>query len=144
MEYYVIVYGYNPQTGEYTGEAQAWEDPLTPGEFLDPANSTRIAPPAYQDGKIRVWNGSAWTYQDAPAPSPEPGPPTEEQLAAEARYQRNQMLAASDWTQLPDVPIEVNNKNAWAVYRQALRNLPQQAEFPTTISWPSPPPYVKA
>lgn len=47
---------------------------------------------------------------------------------------RNSQLAQSDWTQLPDAPVD---KAAWATYRQALRDLPAQggeaddAEFPT-------------
>jgi hypothetical protein len=47
---------------------------------------------------------------------------------------RNAKLAQSDWTQLPDSPVD---KAAWATYRQALRDLPAQdgkaedAEFPT-------------
>jgi hypothetical protein len=46
---------------------------------------------------------------------------------------RNVQLASSDWTQLPDAPVD---KEAWATYRQALRDLPAQggsadaAEFP--------------
>jgi hypothetical protein len=36
---------------------------------------------------------------------------------------RNAQLAASDWTQLPDAPVD---KAAWATYRQALRDLPAQ------------------
>jgi hypothetical protein len=36
---------------------------------------------------------------------------------------RNFALAESDWTQLPDAPVD---KEAWATYRQALRDLPAQ------------------
>ncbi len=36
---------------------------------------------------------------------------------------RNKQLAQSDWTQLPDAPVD---KAAWATYRQALRDLPAQ------------------
>lgn len=36
---------------------------------------------------------------------------------------RNAELTASDWTQLPDAPVD---KTAWANYRQALRDLPAQ------------------
>lgn len=38
------------------------------------------------------------------------------------RAVRNQLLSESDWTQLPDAPV---NKEAWALYRQSLRDLPQ-------------------
>lgn len=52
------------------------------------------------------------------------------------RAKRNQLLAQSDWTQLPDVPIAT--KEAWAVYRQALRDVTLQSD-PFNITWPVPP-----
>ena len=58
------------------------------------------------------------------------------QLAAEARAKRNTLLAASDWTQVLDAPVD---QTAWAVYRQALRDITSQAGFPTTIDWPVAP-----
>jgi len=66
---------------------------------------------------------------------PDPGP-SEDQLAAQARSQRNALLSQSDWTQVPDAPVD---QQAWANYRQALRDVPQQAGFPTDITWPVKP-----
>jgi len=51
------------------------------------------------------------------------------------REQRNQLLLASDWTQLPDAPVSAT---AWAEYRQALRNVTQQTD-PYNIAWPLQP-----
>jgi hypothetical protein len=76
-----------------------------------------------------LWDGETLT------PSPEPQKTTEE-LQAEARAQRNQLLTASDWTQVADAPVD---KAAWATYRQALRDIPQQEGFPTVIVWPDKP-----
>jgi len=59
-----------------------------------------------------------------------------EQKAEEARTQRDALLSQSDWTQVPDAPVD---QAAWAEYRQALRDLPQQAGFPTEITWPVKP-----
>jgi len=48
---------------------------------------------------------------------------------------RNDLLAQSDWTQLPDAPCDTQ---AWATYRQALRDFPAtwtagpEADFPDT------------
>lgn len=56
--------------------------------------------------------------------------------AAEARAQRNALLAASDWSQLPDAPVD---QAAWAAYRQALRDVPAQDDFPANIAWPQNP-----
>jgi hypothetical protein len=40
----------------------------------------------------------------------------------ELRQQRQAMLAATDWTQLPDSPLSDDVKAAYASYRQALRD----------------------
>ena len=59
---------------------------------------------------------------------------TNEQKWEQIKGWRNAQLAASDYTQLSDAPT---NKEAWAEYRQALRDLPaqgglaQEAVFPT-------------
>jgi hypothetical protein len=51
------------------------------------------------------------------------------------RQQRNQMLKDTDWTQVLDAPVD---KAAWAVYRQALRDITQQLD-PFNITWPEQP-----
>lgn len=56
--------------------------------------------------------------------------------AGHVREERNQKLKDSDWTQLPDSPVD---KEAWAVYRQDLRNISQQAGFPWDVTWPEKP-----
>jgi hypothetical protein len=60
-----------------------------------------------------------------------------DRVAEEVRSKRNQLLAASDWTQCKDIS---NTFSAiWAVYREDLRNVPQQAGFPWNVTWPSQP-----
>lgn len=54
----------------------------------------------------------------------------------QVRAQRNQLLADCDWTQLPDAPVD---SQAWAVYRQELRDVTAQAGFPWEVVWPTPP-----
>jgi len=59
---------------------------------------------------------------------------TNDQKWEQIKNWRNAALAASDWTMHTDAPTD---KTAWAIYRQALRDLPAQggladdAEFPT-------------
>lgn len=53
------------------------------------------------------------------------------------KQRRNKLLAASDWTQGKDIPLEVSNK--WVDYRQALRDITSQAGFPFAIEWPVQP-----
>ena len=57
--------------------------------------------------------------------------------AVKVREQRNEKLAATDWTQATDVPQAV--KGSYASYRQALRDVPQQAGFPENVQWPTQP-----
>ena len=64
----------------------------------------------------------------------DPRTPEDHLLANRAR--RTQLLAASDWTQLPDVPTAT--QAAWAGYRQALRDITNQPD-PASIVWPTPP-----
>lgn len=45
---------------------------------------------------------------------------------------RNNRLAASDWTQMPDAPLSDIKKQEWATYRQALRDIPQK--FPVDVN----------
>lgn len=52
------------------------------------------------------------------------------------RAERDRRLLACDWTQLPDVPLAT--KEAWAAYRQALRDVTLQPD-PFNIVWPTPP-----
>jgi hypothetical protein len=59
------------------------------------------------------------------------------QISYLAVNQRNALLASSDWTQLPDVPLDT--KTAWATYRQALRDITDQPGYPFNIVWPTPP-----
>jgi len=61
---------------------------------------------------------------------------TDEAIITLAREQRDLLLQQSDWTQVPDAPV---NATSWATYRQALRDLPSQQGFPDNIVWPNRP-----
>jgi hypothetical protein len=52
------------------------------------------------------------------------------------RAERDRKLVESDWTQVLDAAVD---KAAWATYRQALRDIPQQEGFPATVVWPTQP-----
>lgn len=67
-----------------------------------------------------------------------------EALAAEARAKRGRLLAETDWTQTLDAPISAECREAFRVYRQALRDITEQEGFPETIEWPAMPEVVKA
>ena len=55
---------------------------------------------------------------------------------AQVRAERDALLSSTDYTQLPDAPVD---SEAWAVYRQALRDLPTRSGFPWTMTWPTKP-----
>lgn len=61
------------------------------------------------------------------------------QLARNARYDRDEKLSESDWTQIPDSPLDDSTKASWATYRTALRDVTEQTGFPTDITWPTAP-----
>jgi hypothetical protein len=58
-------------------------------------------------------------------------------LVSDTRDTRNAKLAATDWSQGADVPQAIKDK--YVAYRQALRDVPSQAGFPWTITWPEQP-----
>ena len=98
-------------------------DPAT--HFFDRRTGTVQAMPPKPEGYY------AWDYT-ARAWVPDPV-----HADLEARQRRYALLLESDWTQLPDVPLAT--KDAWAAYRQALRDLTDQPGYPLTIEWPARP-----
>lgn len=62
------------------------------------------------------------------------------------RIERNYKLTLSDWSQLSDSPLTEAKKELWGVYRQELRDLPENIEDPQPLvldpnhpSWPVAP-----
>ena len=60
-------------------------------------------------------------------------------LAASARQKRDRLIAVTDYLVTPDYPIESDRLAKIKIYRQALRDIPEQAGFPRTITWPEKP-----
>lgn len=58
-----------------------------------------------------------------------------DRAAAQVREERDAKLAATDWRASSDLTLSTE----WANYRQALRDIPSQAGFPNTITWPTEP-----
>jgi hypothetical protein len=90
----------------------------------------------YRDGETQDANGywaEAWAERDMTA---EEVQQRDDNKAEQVRAERNEKLANSDWTQLADSPAD---KAAWATYRQALRDMTDQAGFPNKIDRPAEP-----
>jgi len=56
---------------------------------------------------------------------------------AQVRVQRDNLLRASDWSQLPDAPVA--DRTLWVTYRSLLRQIPEAQTDPFNIVWPVPP-----
>jgi hypothetical protein len=98
--------------------------------YFDPATQRRDEGPA-------VLSNGVWVQQYiVTALSAEDVAAKAAAQAAQARTERARLLAASDWTQVADAPVD---QAAWATYRQALRDVPKQAGFPWTVQWPTQP-----
>lgn len=91
-------------------------------------NCVRVDP-TLQDGQ---WTE---TWLVSPASAGEIAQRTDER-ASQIRAERNRLLADCDWTMLQDAPV---NQEPWATYRQQLRDIPNQAGFPVSVIWPTPP-----
>ena len=76
---------------------------------------------------VEKWAATPWTQAQINAA-------TEQQWSV-IRAERNLRLAACDWTQLPDAPVDAD---AWVSYRQALRDITEQSD-PFNIVWPETP-----
>lgn len=77
------------------------------------------------------------TYYDTPpADSYIVDSPDQEQALENVRAYRNELLLASDYTQLPDVPLTAAQVQQWRVYRQALRDYPKLINV---TDWTAPP-----
>ena len=59
----------------------------------------------------------------------------DDRAAAKVREERDAKLSATDWTASTDVTMTAE----MTTYRQALRDVPAQAGFPNTITWPEAP-----
>jgi len=99
----------HPQDGEFFEVANAWD-------------ADTLAPEDYR----------RWLVPDTPIG------PTLDAVLSSVRNRRTALLAASDWTQLPDVLLTAEQVTAWREYRQALR------AWPDTVTDPwNPPPFPK-
>ena len=60
-------------------------------------------------------------------------------LSLDVRLERNKILSDTDHLIQEDYPISDEKKQEIKVYRQALRDIPQQDGFPDNIVWPDKP-----
>lgn len=56
--------------------------------------------------------------------------------AKEVRTKRDSLLNETDWTQMADTALSEQKQEAYRIYRQALRDVPEQEGFPYEVLWP--------
>ena len=57
-------------------------------------------------------------------------------LAEEIRAKRDMLLAETDWTQVTDTALTKSEQAKYKEYRQKLRDIPEQPEFPYNVTFP--------
>ena len=126
----MLVYKYR-QDMVYDCEVELEDSPAIP-KF-----HTFQAPPA-QDGYYAVMSQEGWKLVQGEAPEWPPVVPEfiiQANLTVAVREERNKLLASTDWTQGKDISDSVSDQ--YAIYRQALRDLPTQPGFPNNVIWPT-------
>jgi len=108
-----------------------------------PATLQHLHPDASWSLNGDQYDGLVW-HDDTPMPSEAdlvaawPGVRDARAWAA-VRVERDRLLDASDWSQMPDNALASAAIAAWAVYRQALRDVPQSSATPDAVVWPEVP-----
>lgn len=104
---------------------------------LEGPQPTLIPPYQYaQRNGVEEINGQWFTHYIAVTPDDEVKARMDAEQGDRVRTDRNARLAACDWTQLPDAPVD---HTIWATYRQELRDVTDQAGFPWDVAWPVAP-----
>jgi len=114
-------------------EPEAWNVfpvlAVNPPTYDEATHFLEEGSPALADGQWQqTWSVIAYSDRELAIAA--------DQQTQQVRADRNRLLVESDWTQLADSPVD---KTAWATYRQALRDLPQQVGFPSDVTWPVAP-----
>lgn len=116
-------HGYWQTTGNLTEEILATYPPNTVEVALKP-------------GLDYQYLNGGWVYVAPAEPAPSPD---------DIRAMRDGLLAATDWVVTKAVEqnavdgLGIQVPLVWADYRQALRDVPQQAGFPDNVIWPTAP-----
>lgn len=118
----------------YSKTTGGFYDPAIHGEAI-PADAVEISKERHAELLTEQTNGKVIVGDKKGLPQavdPAPIVVTWDAIRAE----RNRLLAASDWTQLADAPVD---KPAWATYREALRDITETFATPDAVVWPTKP-----
>jgi len=107
--------------------------------FETPAPETTVYQTAFKDGVEQDAKGNwvwKWTVSELDA---ETKAAKDAEAAKAVRAQRDRLIAETDWLVIKNLELNQNIPGVWEVYRQALRDIPQQAGFPHNVTWPVKP-----
>ena len=114
------------------------QDPMDPSNWLIPAGCVEVEPPSVAENQLARWDGTSWLVEDMPVVEEEDALPVDNRTEADfVRFERDMRLGWSDWTMMPDT--DDTHRGAWLAYRQALRDVTNQAGFPESVVWPAQP-----
>ena len=107
----------------YTGKVDGIPGDI-PGSWYLP-NNMCVAddPPTDEPGKWKHTNGTWEEY-------------AQEDKAKDIRQERDILLAGTDYLMMPDYPMSELARENLKVYRQALRDITEQPDFPNSVVWP--------
>lgn len=120
-----ILAHYN-ENGEYNGfyHTDVWEIEKIPTPYIE---ITEAQWNETFDTRCRVIEGA---HTVIPFTTDE----IQQQQLKALRLERDKLLRESDWTQMvSDIPLSETQKEAWKIYRQQLRDLPETADLENII-----------
>jgi hypothetical protein len=107
--------------------------------FETPAPTTMVYQTAFKDGVEQDAKGNwvwKWTMSELDA---EAKAAKDAEAAKAVRAKRDNLIAETDWLVIKNLELNQNVPGKWEVYRQDLRDIPQQAGFPHNVTWPVKP-----
>lgn len=123
------------EKGFYHPDRGYWQTIGDPSEEIRNSYPEGTIETPLRPSQLHTWNGSSW---DAPSQAV-----LDDYAGRVVRGMRGNKLA----TEVDPVVMNslrwnsmtANQQQAWADYRQALLDIPQQAGFPNNVTWPSKP-----
>ena len=136
MKHYVI---YDPTTGDILSCVQAPEEQFPKEGPLADGSGLAVRYGKAEPDAMRVLGGRIISKTNAAIQNH-----GVQQIRQSFIAERHRLLASSDWTQVPDVPMTEGLRQRWRDYRQALRDLPSLLDWAaitsfSDIPWPLQP-----
>jgi hypothetical protein len=154
MIVHYLVY-YRPSDGAITRVCSAGGTYPPEGSWAEDNNLSILHVNYHIPGSLSEWADAHWIKNDSiverePPPDGdwEWHPESEEwiidveKLWTRVRATRDTLLAQCDWTQMPDTSLDAETQGTWTMYREDLRNVPQNNELATCyeeVTWPTHP-----